>query len=168
MNLITTDQIKTITVIQGNVDAKSLEPFISLAEDLHLRNLLGEGLYSDLKAAQESNTLSPMYETLYAFCIPVLSYYAFYEYLPFSLVKVTNKGVEKKTGSNGEAADIEELKFLRSTVLNYAKAYAKELSDWLNLNKDAFIPFNKCPDEPNFRAGQESVAGMFFRKQKGG
>jgi hypothetical protein len=162
---VTVTQLKAITVIQNNVDAGALEPYLSIAEDLHIRPILGEDLYQNFRQAFDSNSLSPMYETMLAFITPTMSYYAFYEYLPFSLVKVTNKGLEKKIGNNSESVSIQELTFLRNAVLSYAKAYAKELQDWLENNKEAFLPFGSCNSvigEPEFRSGRRSVGGVFF------
>ena len=161
--LVTPQQLKELTVIQSNVNPNALEPFLDIAEDLHLRNMLGEQLYSDFRNDFNNESLSPAYETLYKYMIPVVAYYAFYEYLPFSLIKVTNRGLEKKSGEESEEAGIPELNYLRATVLNYARAYAKELTDYLETNKEAYLLYynDEC-GEPQAKSGKNSIGGMYF------
>lgn len=166
-SLITAEQLKQITIIQVNVDSAALEPYLSIAEDLHIRNLLGEDLYINFRQAFDDGTMSSMYATLLAFIQPTIAYYAFYEYIPFSFIKVTNKGLEKKIGNNAESVGVADVNYLRTVVLGYAKAYAKELTDWLTANNDSFLPYSSCSTiegESGYRSGKNSVGPVYFPK----
>jgi len=155
-SLITTEQFKKTVAVQNSVDKEMLEPFLSQAEDLWLRPLLGEELYNNFRQAFDDETLSPMYETLYSFAVPFLAYFAFYEYIPFSYAHFTNKGIVK----NGSEVDLDDMTFLRASVLGTAKAYEKNLSDWLATNTSSFLPFVEDCTETKHKF----IGGMAFKK----
>ena len=64
--LFTTDaEMKSTTLLNGNVDPDKYKFSISLAMDSVVEPLLGTELYDKIAAEAEANTLSGLYLTLY-------------------------------------------------------------------------------------------------------
>lgn len=160
--MITKEQLTNITSIQQNVNSEQLLPYISIAEDLHLRPMLGEALYGDLRAAYDKQELDPRYTTLYAYVVPVLAYFAFYEYLPFSLYKFTNRGLEKRSGVESDSAELKEVNSLRAVIKGYADHYQNKMEAYLNDNLESFPMYKKSPKGTPEDRGNKGIGGIYF------
>ncbi len=140
---VSEDTLKKSTTINGNVDAELLLPYIKVAQDIHIHQILGTDLYDKLAALITAGTMQASenddYETLIdKYVQPVLIHYSLYECLPFLSYKIMNKDLVRKISETSTPASLEDLKFMRNIVLNTAEYYSQRLIDWLKNNTDKY------------------------------
>ena len=158
--LITQQDIKALTALNGNVDADKIMPFIKTSQDIHLTRLLGEVLIDKLKADIIANTLTGDYQTLVVtYCKPVLIHYTMVEYLPFLSYTLSNKGVYKHQAENSESVSKNEVDYLCERERSTAQHYAQRLIDYLCANSSLFPEYStsengkQSADSNNFQGG---------------
>jgi hypothetical protein len=129
---VSEDTIKKSTTINGNVDVELLLPYIKVAQDIHIHQLLGTDLYDKLQADITANSLTANYTLLLdEYIQPVLIHYALYECLPFLSYKIMNKDIVRKISETSTPASLEDIKYMRDIVSNTAEYYAKRLVDYI-------------------------------------
>jgi hypothetical protein len=132
VQFINESDLKSITVIQQNVDAYLLVPFIKVAQEVNLENFLGIALTTALKDGIQNNNLSPDNQKLLDDYIkPALAFYTFYEALPFLNSKITNKGVVLKSSDNSTNVSDATMGGLRNQTKNYGEYYKNRLENYL-------------------------------------
>ena len=140
------DTIKKSTTINGNVDVELLLPYIKVAQDIHIHQLLGTDLYDKLQndiSDDSSSTPTTNYKTLLDDYIqPVLIHYSLYECLPFLSYKIMNKDIVRKISETSTAASLEDIKYIREIVKNTAEYYATRLVDYLCNNNHLYPEYN--------------------------
>ena len=131
--------IKNNTPIIAYVSDDELQPFIKVAQDIHLQRILGTNLFKDLQSKIQSNTLSIPERTLIEEYIqPSTSYWTVYEYILFSHYKMTNKGINKQFSDNSKEADFTEVNFLRNAPRDTAEYFSQRLTKYLIANTSLF------------------------------
>ena len=74
------DYLRDETVINGNVDAEVLEPFILVAQNVHIESITGTNLYNKIIADLEAVSITGAYKTLLDDYIhPALLQWSLYE-----------------------------------------------------------------------------------------
>ena len=132
---ITRNDIIKNTPLQGAIDADALLPFVRVAQDKYLKNLLGTVLFEYLQAqimAGTVNTLSPYYQDLLDDHIKnTLMWYACVEYIPFSSVQFKSNGAVKQQSEQGVAPSKTEVDYLKQISQTNADYYALRLQNYL-------------------------------------
>tara|TARA_R110001592_G_scaffold148690_2_gene373865 strand:+ start:96 stop:674 length:579 start_codon:yes stop_codon:yes gene_type:complete len=162
---ISEDTIKKSTTINGNVDAELLLPYIKVAQDIHITNLLGTDLYDKLASLITAGTMADGanddYETLIdTYVQPVLIHYALYECLPFLSYKIMNKDIVRKISETSTAASLEDIKFMREIVQNTAEYYAQRLVDYLKNNTALYAEYSSNSGADLSPSKQAYFSGM--------
>lgn len=133
------DYLKLVTPINENVDPKMLISAIQVAQDKHMLQILGSGIYAEMKDQITTNTLSVLNRSiLIDYCQPIVAWFAICEALPNISIRIQNKGLEIKNSENSNAADVEELIFLMQNYESTAKFYARQLIAYLRRNNALF------------------------------
>jgi hypothetical protein len=141
--LISEDTIKKSTTINGNVDVELLLPYIKVAQDIHIHQLLGTDLYDKIQADITADTLLGVYKTLVdTYIQPVLIHYSLYECLPFLSYKIMNKDIVRKISETSSAASLEDIKYLRNIVKDTAEYYSERLVDYIKDNTTLYPEYN--------------------------
>jgi hypothetical protein len=159
VNILTTDDIKTITSISHNIDTEFLEPYIPIAETMWVYDVLGTSLTDEIKNQITGNTLTGNNYTLVEVYVKPLSAWAtFFEASPFIAYKSTSKGISKQTSSTSENLSKEELEFYRQSIKDKVTFYRKRLQDYLYNNQSLY---------PNWRNGspvqsQDFQSGIYL------
>tara|TARA_R100000655_G_scaffold1600_5_gene6076 strand:- start:760 stop:1344 length:585 start_codon:yes stop_codon:yes gene_type:complete len=175
---ISEDTIKKSTTINGNVDAELLLPYIKVAQDIHIHQLLGTDLYDKLASLIQAGTMQDAanddYETLIdVYVQPCLIHYSLYECLPFLSYKIMNKDLVRKISEQSTNASLEDLKYLRGIVLNTAEYYAERLVEWLRNNHSKYPEYTSntgadlSPNKEAFFSGMNLQTGIQGKAQKG-
>lgn len=82
---ISKDDLVSQTPLSANIDFDKVQHFITIAQDIHVHQMLGSKLYDRLQSDVIGGTLAGDYRTLvYDYIKPTLVQYSFMEYLPFS------------------------------------------------------------------------------------
>ena len=136
---VSEDTIKKSTTINGNVDVELLLPYIKVAQDIHIHQLLGTDLYDKIQADITGGTLTGNYQSFTDDYIqPVLIHYALFECLPFLSYKIMNNDIVRKISETSTPASLEDIKYMREIVKNTAEYYATRLVDYLCNNNELF------------------------------
>ena len=132
---ISDETIKKSTTINGNVDVQLLLPYIKVAQDIHVQQVLGTDLYEKIQndiAGVSGASLSGAYKTLVdTYIQPVLIHYSLYECLPFLSYKIMNKDIVRKLSETSTGASLDDIKFMRANILNTAQFYTQRLVDYI-------------------------------------
>jgi hypothetical protein len=132
---ITRNDIIKNTPLQGAIDADALLPFVRVAQDKYLKNLLGTILFDYLQAqivAGTFGTLSSYYQDLMDDHIKnTLIWYSCVEYIPFSSIQFKSNGAVKQQSEQGVAPFKNEVDYLRQNAQTNADYYALRLQNYL-------------------------------------
>lgn len=134
------------TPIEENVDWHKISPFITQAENVYLQQSIGETGLNALKSGVVNNTLTNDEQTFIRnYVQPLVAQYTFWLALPFINFKATNKALSKESSEYSQAADLDEMKFLRNNVKDVAEFYQRRMVKWLLDHPGVFTWY----DNPN-------------------
>jgi hypothetical protein len=132
---ITRNDIIKNTPLQGAIDADALLPFVRVAQDKYLKNLLGTILFDYLQAQITAGTvgsLSVYYQDLLDDYVKnTLIWYSCVEYIPFSSIQFKSNGAVKQQSEQGVAPFKNEVDYLRQNAQTNADYYALRLQNYL-------------------------------------
>jgi len=132
---ITRNDIIKNTPLQGAIDADALLPFVRVAQDKYLKNLLGTILFDYLQAQITAGTVSSLsvfYQDLLDDHIKnTLIWYSCVEYIPFSSIQFKSNGAVKQQSEQGVAPFKNEVDYLRQNAQTNADYYALRLQNYL-------------------------------------
>jgi hypothetical protein len=158
---LSVDYLRDNTVINGNVDSEILEPFILLAQNVHIETIVGTKLYNDLISEIIADSLSTANQTLLDdYLQPALLQWSLYESLPFINYKLTNKAISTKNSDNSDAVELDELHYLRTTVKDVAEYMSERATKFLKTNETTYPLYllnTECdeirPNKTNYFSG---------------
>lgn len=129
---ISQDYLLSNTPIEKNVDWDKISPYVIQAQQLYLQQSIGETGYNALSDGVKNNTLSVDEQTFMRnYVQPLVAQYTFWLCLPFINFKATNKALSKESSEYSQAADLDEMKYLRSNVKDAAEFYQRRMVKWL-------------------------------------
>jgi len=133
-----------------------ITPHILQAQDIYIQNSLGTLLYTRIKDGVVANDLNSDETTLLKDYIgPTLMQYALYLMLPSIKYKIANQGVLNGSSEETTPTTLDELKYLRQTVLDLAEFYNKRLVKFFIDNPGMFPQYDApgtdgmMPDKKN-------------------
>ena len=138
---ITAKDLKSNTILNGNVDIDLLLPFIKISQQMHVQNYLGTKLYDAIGLKIANTTLTGDYLALLIdYVQPMLIHYAMVDYLPFANYQIRNGGVFKHRSENSESTTKDELDILVQKHRTFADFYAKRFVDYMTINGATMFP----------------------------
>lgn len=138
---ITPKDLKSNSILNGNVDTDLFINFIKIAQQMHLQNYMGTKLYDAITLKIDNNTLTGNYLNLVIdFLQPCLIHFAMIDYLPFANYQIRNGGVFKHKSENSESTTKEELDILVQKHRTFADFYAKRFVDYMGINASTLFP----------------------------
>lgn len=176
--LITEKLLKDHSPITNNVDIKDIVPYIGIAQKLHINEILGIALLSELEQQILTNSLTPENGDLILKIAPALSYWVCYQALPFHWAKWVNKGVTTLESENSNATSLKEIGQLRQWLKDDAQTLTQQLIDFLckcKSNYPLWMPEVDCncgcnDSNGNGTSKMKYDSGIFFytpNKRKG-
>ena len=145
---IKTDDLKRMTILDGNVDTDKFINYIKIAQEIHIQNYLGTKLYERLQAGIINNDLTADEVTLINdYVQDALIHYASAEYLPFAAYTVGNGGVFKISPENASNVDKSEIDTLVQSERSYAQYYTNRLLKYLCNNSEKYPQYSTNEDE---------------------
>lgn len=137
--LTTPKAVKDNSAIQDNVDDKLIVPYIKKSQFTHIHQLLGSNLYEKILSDIENDTLTGNYKILVdRYIKSCLIEWTVYEVMPFISLKLDNKSITKGNSDYSDAADLNDLKYLRQTVRDLASFYNQRVINYLKANTSLF------------------------------
>ena len=145
---ISKDDLVSQTPLSANIDFDKVQHFITIAQDIHIHQMLGSKLYDRLQDDVVGGTLTGDYRHLvYEYVKPTLVQFSFMEYLPFSQYTISNKGVFKHTSENAALPTDKEVDAMRDAARDIAQYYSKRLVEYLRHNDNLFLEYNTNTNE---------------------
>lgn len=159
--LISTEDVKKFTILNGNLDVDDFIQYIKIAQDITIQNYLGTDLYNKLQELIISGdinlTPNAKYKTLLSNYIkPMLIHWAMVHYLPFASYTIANKGVYKHTSENAETLQKNEIDFLVEKERDIAEHYTQRFIDFMCFQQSQYPEYTSNsnddmnPDTNNF------------------
>jgi hypothetical protein len=162
--LISTEDVKKFTILNGNLDVDDFIQYIKIAQDITIQNYLGTDLYQklqdliingDIHESEFANYKS----LLLTYIKPMLIHWAMVHYLPFAAYTIANKGVFKHTSEASEVVSKSEIDYLVEKERDIAEHYTQRFIDYICFNNNLFPEYNSnsngdmYPDTNNFYGG---------------
>lgn len=157
--LITEQLFKQHSPVTANTDITEFVPYISIAQELHIAEIIGESLMTELCTQIETNTLTVENSELIRRIAPALSFYAVYQALPFHWATIVNKGVTIRESENSRSVDVKDLAQLRRWLKDDADVLKSQLKAFLEKNR-ADYPLWRQDDACGKKKGFDS--GFYF------
>ena len=162
--LISTEDVKRFTVLNGNLDPDDFIQYIKISQDITIQNYLGTDLYDKLQSLIISNEIDDVVNTDYktllvTYLKPMLIHWAMVYYLPFAAYTIGNKGVFKHTSENATNVDKNEVDFLVERERDIAEHYTQRFIDYICFNNNKYPEYNSnsngdmYPDTNNYYGG---------------
>lgn len=139
VTIISVDDLKENTSISKNIGALFLEPYIGVAEDMHVYDVLGLALKSEILNQITGGTLTGNNYTLVEVYIKPLACYATWlEASPFIAYKTTAKGITIQTSDTSQPITKDDLEFYRQAIRDKVSFYRNRLIDQLKNNSTLY------------------------------
>lgn len=143
---ISEQRLKSLTAIHDNVEPDDLMPYVVQAQDVYLQDILGTTFYNHLKDQIVGGSLTSAETTLIDdYLANTAANYALYMALPTLNYKFKNKAVLSPSAEEAVNVGLDELKYLRDSVLDTAQFYAQRAVEYLCNNSTEF-PTYQSPD----------------------
>jgi hypothetical protein len=136
---ISSARLKKLSGIYENFYDDLIQPFTLQAQDIYVQEKLGTSFYNSLKLRVSGSTTTALEQTLLNdYIAPMLANYAVWLALPSIHYRIKNKAVLVGTSEEAQPADLNELKFLRSSILDIAQFYGERMREFLVDNESSF------------------------------
>jgi DNA integrity scanning protein DisA with diadenylate cyclase activity len=140
---ITRDDIVKFTALNGNIDTDKFIQYIKIAQDIHIQNYIGTKLYNKINDDIVANTLVEPYTSLLSDYIKMMViHWSMVEFLPYSAIKISEKGVFKHNSENSTNVDKNEIDFLIEKERDVAQSYTNRFIDYMSFNQSSFPEYN--------------------------
>ena len=152
-NILLVDKttIYKYTQLSGNVDIDKVTPFVKVAQDIQVQEVLGTKLYRAILTKVQNSTLSGNYLTLVnEYIQPLLIHYAMADFMLFHGYEISNAGILRNTPENTNLPSKEEIDMLVKRQRDIAETYRQKAVYYLNYYPQLF---------PEYTADQQ--AGMY-------
>ncbi len=157
--LISENKIKSWSALDDNVQVDDLVPFIIQAQDLYLQKSIGTLFFNRLKDGVAADNLTVTEKALLNdYIAQMLLNYALYMAIPSLKYKLTNGSIQSPTSETAQNATLEEVKWLRQTILDTAEFYDKNLRQYLIQHPTLFEQYNV----PGIYGIQPSKTSAYF------
>jgi hypothetical protein len=131
--------INTYLPITKNINYNDIYPHIVSAHEINIQEFLGTNFYDYLIGVFSAQTLNANEEILVGQYIkPVAVWRTLYYLLPFISYQITNKGTLQFTSENGNALDLDGIKYLMKQTLDRCQFFEQRLIKYLCDNSSLF------------------------------
>ena len=154
--------IKANTPINGQVDIRTIVPFIQVAQDLNIQSILGTKLYQRLMAGIVATDLSANEITLLNIIRPSLSYFTLAQAIPFIAIEIRGSGVIRALNDKIQPATMSEINIAINSAMNIAEFYAERISNWLCSNSNLYPQYNTETGPIRPDRGSQFNGGFYY------
>ena len=162
--LISTEDVKKFTILNGNLDVDDFIQYIKIAQDITIQNYLGTDLYNKFQTLIIDGDINDAeflkYKTLLTTYIkPMLIHWSMVHYLPFAAYTIANKGVFKHNSENSTNAEKNEVDFLIEKERDIAQHYTNRFLDYICYNTATFPEYNTNSNGDMFPDSEANFTG---------
>lgn len=160
--LISDNDVKEFTSLNGNVDPDFIMPQILTAQDVEMERLLGTKLINKLKTDIDTSVLSGFYEVLVdKYIKPCLAWYTLAYMTPFQAYQISNQGLYKHQSESSITPDKSEVDYIREKASSTAQHYADRMIRYICANSTEFPEYNELAEGGKWSdKGNQSFGGI--------
>lgn len=130
--LIDFNYFSAYSPVPTNYNWEDIRPFVSIAEEVWLVDILGRKLYNELLEQVANNNLTGENSTLLLKIYPYLSMAIVYESMPFLAYNINEKGITKGKSDNSEPVTNTEITNVQNHIRTQLAVLKQNLKKWLN------------------------------------
>lgn len=132
---ISIDEIKQNNVINANVDSEYIEPALREAQDIFLREILGDALYNAIENRINSNNLTGKYATLVnQYIKPYLENRMLASLVVPISMKIRNAGVIQQFDQGFNQSSVKDVNYLADYYNGRVEFYGNRMTAYLSKN----------------------------------
>ena len=159
---ITVEELKT-SVLNANLDEEYINPAIYEAEDVYLREILGDRLYTVLWNKKQSETLSGKYLTLVnSYIKPYLTYKVQSILVVPINFKMRNAGVVNQYDQGFSTTTVKDTAYLAEHYDGRAEFYANRLTTYLKQNASDLPEYGYSVDNVTNPSDSQNVTTLYL------
>lgn len=159
---ISTDEIKSKTPIGRSVHDSLFEHNIDIAQDNHLKPILSQSLFDQIKAGIDTPPLSADDQILLdSYIKPYIAWKTYELSIEDFHSQVTDTGIVKRSSANDEGISVAEVKMKIDNASGKADSYKDKMLDFLFASDD-YPEFNTT-DTDERRSLSTNIAGIALR-----
>lgn len=145
---ISENYLKENSNISLNVESNLLNSAIMDAQEIHVQGLLGTNLYQKLGQLITGSTINSAGNEWYKdllnnYVIMCVLKWSIVECIPYIRWKFMNKSITDQNSENSTPTDLENIKYLSSTLRDKAQFYNQRLVDYLTYNIQHFPEYSQ-------------------------
>ncbi len=148
--LVDKEDVVKYTSLSGNFDFDKLSPFIKVAQDLQVQELLGTNLYRKILTDVKTGALAGNYLTLVLqYVQPMLIHYSMADLMLFHGYEISNAGILRNSPENTTVPSASEIDTIVKRQRDIAETYRRRLVDYITYYPQYFPEYTS-----NQAAGQ--------------
>ncbi len=161
--LITATEIIDLAFTNNTVDENIVkDSFIEIAQEEHIRPVLGDDLYDEIVTQNDAATLTAANQTLLDdYIVPALAFYSKYELMDDMSINTTDKGLQILESDFSRAANSDERGDMKNKAKKHGDTYADKMTRFLNDAPASDYPLYSRGD--NQREGTRVKGGVILR-----
>lgn len=136
--LINNEYLRAYSLFPQNYDLTEIYNFIPLAEQIHIKPLIGDALYEELLEQVQNNTLTEENSTLLLELYRLEGVAVLYEALPFCWANISQVGITLGKSDNSESIANKDITYLNTHLKAQITFLKKNIKDWLEAYSDNF------------------------------
>lgn len=131
--LISKKYLQQYSPLPKNYDITNLLPYVSIAESIWVKNLLGEDLFDEIQNQVDENNLSEENATLLTEggLWQYLAFATLHEGLPFIWARITEAGIQLGHSDNSDSVDIKDLTIFQQHIRNQVEVLKENVLSFL-------------------------------------
>ena len=129
--IISEELLKLYSPLSRNVDVDKVYPFLHLAQEFYLEDILGIALLEELQSQVESGDITEENKALLLKVAPVLANYACYLAMRSLTYSVTEKGITLEKSENSQTISEKELGEYILSIKNLCEMHKEVLIKYL-------------------------------------
>lgn len=136
--LINEHYLKLYSPIPKNFNIDEVAPYISVAESIWIKPIIGDALYDELLEQVNKDEITPENSTLLLQIYPLLGNATVYEGLPFIWVNVSEVGITLGNSENSNSITMKDLDYILAHLKNQIQVRQNELKKFLDDNAEFY------------------------------
>ena len=158
--LKTTEELQKVASVENNLDPETFAPYVQLAEDQYLNDVLGATFMASLQTQYDANTLDADNTKLLPYIHRVIGPLAVYHMTP-NLLRIGNNGVQAVSSTDFTPANSTDIYFMRKEMREMGMNALDTLYTYLEANKTTYTIWAADPVYTQFKAYFISSATQF-------
>lgn len=168
--LCSPETIKSNNMLDCNVDDSMISSVIYTAQNVYLRDILGDKLVTKLQTLVYNSinniedNINDANNTVFkalldTFVKDVITYKVLSDLVVLNTLKIKNAGVVQLSDTNISTVSLNDLKYLKDYFDTYFNSALNRMTDYINNNKDTFKNYTHigCECEDNKKYGNIGI-----------